>query len=115
MVRLLCIVVGLVLCLVFVVCKVDLYFGFIECEVNEMLVVLILEYIFVEKEVVEGGVWQFKVEESCLFVVFDVFCLQGLLYECYVSIGDVFQKQGLVFMLLEECMCYIYVVLQELL
>lgn len=105
---------GLALCLALAACKVDLYSGLTEREANEMLAALTSEHIPAEKEAAEGGVWQLKVEESRLPAALDVLRAQGLPHERYASIGDVFQKQGLVSTPSEERMRYIYAVSQEL-
>jgi type III secretion protein J len=95
-------------------CKVDLYSGLTEQEANEILAVLSTDHITASKERSEGGDWQVKVEESRLGAALDLLRSQGLPHDRYVSMGDVFQKQGLVSTPAEERMRYIYAVSQEL-
>jgi type III secretion protein J len=95
-------------------CKVDLYSGLTEQEANEILAVLAGDHITASKERSEGGDWQVKVEESRLGAALDLLRSQGLPHDRYVSMGDVFQKQGLVSTPAEERMRYIYAVSQEL-
>jgi type III secretion protein J len=105
---------ALALCLTLAACKVDLYSNLNEREANEMLAALTSESIPAEKEAAEGGLWQLKVEESRLPAALDVLRSQGLPHDRYASMGDVFQKQGLVSTPSEERMRYIYAVSQEL-
>ncbi|MDR7267951.1 type III secretion protein J [Pelomonas saccharophila] len=105
---------ALVVCLALAACKVDLYSNLNEREANEMLAALTSESIPAEKEAAEGGLWQLKVEESRLPAALDVLRAQGLPHDRYASMGDVFQKQGLVSTPSEERMRYIYAVSQEL-
>jgi len=102
------------LCLALAGCKVDLYSNLTEREANEMLAALTSESIPAEKEAAEGGQWQLKVDESRLPAALDVLRSQGLPHDRYASMGDVFQKQGLVSTPSEERMRYIYAVSQEL-
>jgi type III secretion protein J len=105
---------ALALCLALSACKVDLYSNLTEREANEMLAALTTESIPAEKEAAEGGQWQLKVEEGRLPAALDVLRAQGLPHDRYASMGDVFQKQGLVSTPAEERMRYIYAVSQEL-
>jgi len=114
MARQLCTAAALVVCLALAACKVDLYSNLNEREANEMLAALTSESIPAEKEAAEGGLWQLKVEESRLPAALDVLRAQGLPHDRYASMGDVFQKQGLVSTPSEERMRYIYAVSQEL-
>ena len=114
MARQLCTAAALVVCLALAACKVDLYSNLNEREANEMLAALTSESIPAEKEAAEGGLWQLKVEEGRLPAALDVLRSQGLPHDRYASIGDVFQKQGLVSTPSEERMRYIYAVSQEL-
>ncbi len=95
-------------------CKVGLYSGLNEQEANEILAVLALESIASAKERAEGGDWQIQVDEGRLGAALDVLRAQGLPHDRYVSMGDVFQKQGLVSTPAEERMRYIFAVSQEL-
>ena len=95
-------------------CKVGLYSGLNEQEANEIVAALSAEGLDAAKERLEGNTWQVQVEESRLSRALDVLRTQGLPHDRYVSMGDVFQKQGLVSTPSEERMRYIYAVSQEL-
>lgn len=95
-------------------CKVDLYSGLNEQEANEIVAALSAEGIAAAKERVEGSNWQVQVDEARLSTALDVLRTQGLPHDRYASMGDVFQKQGLVSTPAEERMRYIYAVSQEL-
>lgn len=95
-------------------CKVDLYSGLNEQEANEIVAALSAEGIAAVKERVEGNNWQVQVDEARLSTALDVLRTQGLPHDRYASMGDVFQKQGLVSTPAEERMRYIYAVSQEL-
>ncbi|AKJ32080.1 type III secretion system inner membrane ring lipoprotein SctJ [Caldimonas brevitalea] len=105
---------ALVLALLLSGCKVGLYSSLNEQEANEIVAALSVEGIAASKERVEGNSWQVLVDESRLATALDVLRAQGLPHDRYVSMGDVFQKQGLVSTPSEERMRYIYAVSQEL-
>lgn len=105
---------GSLLALVLAGCKVGLYSGLNEQEANEIVAVLAAEGLSADKEKLEGNTWQVQVEEGRLGAALDVLRAQGLPHERYVSMGDVFQKQGLVSTPAEERMRYIYAISQEL-
>ena len=95
-------------------CKVALYSGLNEQEANEIVAALSAEGISAAKERVEGNNWEVQVDEGRLGTALDVLRAQGLPHDRYASMGDVFQKQGLVSTPAEERMRYIYAVSQEL-
>jgi type III secretion protein J len=95
-------------------CKVGLYSGLNEQEANEIVAALSAEGIDAAKERIEGSNWQVQVDEARLGAALDVLRAQGLPHDRYASMGDVFQKQGLVSTPSEERMRYIYAVSQEL-
>ncbi|MED5622305.1 type III secretion system inner membrane ring lipoprotein SctJ [Ideonella sp. BN130291] len=95
-------------------CKVELYSGLNEPEANEMLAVLHAEGIAASKERVENADWQIQVEESRLGAALSVLRAHGLPQDRYATMGEVFQKQGLVSTPSEERMRYIFAVSQEL-
>lgn len=95
-------------------CKVALYSNLKEQEANEMVAALSAEGIGAVKTRLEGSSWQVEVDEDRLGHALDVLRAQGLPAERYVSMGEVFQKQGLVSTPAEERMRYIYAVSQEL-
>ena len=105
---------ALVLLLALAGCKVALYSNLKEQEANEIVAALSAEGIGAAKMKLEGSNWQVEVEEDRLSQALDVLRVQGLPAERYVSMGEVFQKQGLVSTPSEERMRYIYAMSQEL-
>jgi len=105
---------ALVLLLALAGCKVALYSNLKEQEANEIVAALSAEGIGAAKTKLEGSNWQVEVEEDRLSQALDVLRVQGLPAERYASMGEVFQKQGLVSTPSEERMRYIYAISQEL-
>lgn len=95
-------------------CKVAIFSNLNEVEANEIVVALAAEGIDASKTRLEGTNWQVDVEESRMGTALEILRAQGLPAERYASMGDVFQKQGLVSTPSEERMRYIYAVSQEL-
>jgi type III secretion protein J len=95
-------------------CKVPLYSNLNEQEANEIVAALSGEGIDAAKSKLEGTSWQVEVEQGRLGQALDVLRTQGLPAERYTTMGEVFQKQGLVSTPSEERMRYIYAVSQEL-
>ncbi|WP_432726918.1 type III secretion system inner membrane ring lipoprotein SctJ [Variovorax sp. W6] len=95
-------------------CKVGLYSNLNEQEANEIVAALSAEGIEAGKSRVEGNNWQVEVDESRMGTALDVLRAQGLPHERFATMGEVFQKQGLVSTPSEERMRYIYAVSQEL-
>ena len=95
-------------------CKVGLYSGLNEQEANEMVSALLDDGIDAQKERLESTQWQVLVEKADLPGSLDLLRSQGLPNDRFVSMGDVFQKQGLVSTPAEERMRYIYATSQEL-
>jgi type III secretion protein J len=95
-------------------CKVALYSNLNEQESNEIVAALSAEGIAASKSRVEGNNWQVAVEEGRLGAALDVLRVQGLPQERFATMGEVFQKQGLVSTPSEERMRYIYAMSQEL-
>ncbi|NVM90477.1 type III secretion system inner membrane ring lipoprotein SctJ [Variovorax sp. SG517] len=95
-------------------CKVGLYSNLNEQEANEIVAALSSEGIDAAKSRVEGSNWQVEVDESRMSAALDVLRAQGLPHERFATMGEVFQKQGLVSTPSEERMRYIYAVSQEL-
>jgi type III secretion protein J len=95
-------------------CKVGLYSNLNEQEANEIVAALSGEGIDAAKSRVEGNNWQVEVDESRMGAALDVLRAQGLPNERYATMGEVFQKQGLVSTPSEERMRYIYAISQEL-
>lgn len=105
---------ALVMCAVLAGCKVGLYSNLQEQEANQMLAALTAQSISASKERVGDSGWQLQVEESELGRALDVLKASGLPQERYVTMGDMFQKQGLVSTPSEERMRYIHALSQEL-
>lgn len=95
-------------------CQVALYSNLSETEANQIVAALGAGDIGAAKERVEGGQWQVSVDEGQLARALDLLRAQGLPQERFSSLGDVFQKQGLVSTPAEERMRYIHAVSQEL-
>jgi len=102
------------LCLALAGCKVDLYSGLDETSANDILAALSAQSIDARKERLEGAGWQVQVDEERLGAALAVLRAQGLPQERFASMGQMFQKQGLVSTPAEERMRYIYAVSQEL-
>ncbi|MGJ7603934.1 type III secretion system inner membrane ring lipoprotein SctJ [Variovorax sp. LT1R20] len=105
---------GLLLLLALTGCKVALYSNLKEQEANEIVAALSNEGIGATKTKLEGTSWQVEVDEDRLSRALDVLRVQGLPAERFASMGEVFQKQGLVSTPSEERMRYIYAISQEL-
>jgi type III secretion protein J len=95
-------------------CSVDLYTGLSEQEANEMLASLGAEGIDARKQRPDSAGWTVQVDESRLAAAVAVLRNNGLPQERYTTLGDVFQRQGLVSTPAEERMRYIHAVSQEL-
>lgn len=95
-------------------CSVDLYTGLSEQEANEMLAALGAEGIDARKQRADAAGWTVQVDESRLGAAVAVLRNNGLPQERYTTLGDVFQRQGLVSTPAEERMRYIHAVSQEL-
>jgi type III secretion protein J len=95
-------------------CKTGLYSGLTEPEANEIVAALEDGNIEARKERLEGTEWQVQVDEDRVAAALDLLRAQGLPHERFASMGDMFQKQGLVSTPSEERMRYIYAVSQEL-
>lgn len=106
--------VALALALALVGCKMSLYGNLNEQEANEMVAVLSAQGIDAAKEPGEGANWQVTVSKDDLGTALALLRAQGLPADRYVSLGDVFQKQGLVSTPSEERMRYIHAMSQEL-
>jgi type III secretion protein J len=95
-------------------CKVGLYSGLNEPEANDIVAALSAQNIDARKEHLEGADWQVQVDEDRLGASLAVLRAQGLPHERFATMGEMFQKQGLVSTPAEERMRYIYAVSQEL-
>ena len=106
--------IALALLLTLAGCKVALYSGLNEQETNEIVAALTADGIDADKERVENNQWQVMVDKSALPAALNLLRAQGLPNDRYSSLGDVFQKQGLVSTPSEERMRYIHAMSQEL-
>ncbi|MGM9484830.1 type III secretion system inner membrane ring lipoprotein SctJ [Roseateles sp. NT4] len=95
-------------------CKTELYSSLTESEANEVLAALSDGHIRASKERLENGEWQIQVEERSVASAVDLLRSQGLPSQRFSSMGEMFQKQGLVSTPAEERMRYIFAVSQEL-
>lgn len=95
-------------------CRVDLYSNLTEQEANEMMAALAAQGITAGKTSAGEKGWQLQVEERQVAAALEVLRARGLPHERYVSLGDMFQKQGLVSTPAEERMRYIHGLSQEL-
>jgi type III secretion protein J len=95
-------------------CKVELYSNLNETEANEIVAALADGRIAARKEHVDGADWQVQVDEDRVGTALELLRAQGLPEQHYASMGDMFQKQGLVSTPAEERMRYIFAVSQEL-
>lgn len=107
-------IAALVLLFALAGCKVALYSHLNEQEANEIVAALSAEGIDASKNRLEGSNWQVEVEEGRMGSALELLRAQGLPAERYATMGEVFQKQGLVSTPSEERMRYIYAVSQEL-
>jgi type III secretion protein J len=109
-----CALLAIVMAFLLGACSVDLYTGLSEQEANEMLAALGAEGIDAHKQRTDAAGWTVQVEESRLGAAVAVLRNNGLPQERYTSLGEVFQRQGLVSTPAEERMRYIHAVSQEL-
>src|SRR6185312_5432642 len=91
-------------------CKVELYSGLNETEANEVVAALADGRIAARKEHMDGADWQVQVDEDRVGAALELLRAQGLPAQHYASMGDMFQKQGLVSTPAEERMRYIFAV-----
>jgi type III secretion protein J len=113
-VRSLSVLLALTTALLLSACSVDLYTGLSEQEANEMLAALGAEGNDARKQRADATGWTVQVDESRLGAAVAVLRNNGLPQERYTTLGDVFQRQGLVSTPAEERMRYIHAISQEL-
>lgn len=106
--------VPLALAFALAACRVDLYASLNEAEANQMLAVLTAEGIDADKERAGEAGWTVRVDEAQLPAALEILRSEGLPGERFASLGQVFQKQGLVATPTEERMRYIFALSQEL-
>lgn len=104
----------LALPLLLAACKVELYSSLTEQEANEILAALLPRGIDAEKVPGKEQTSTINVEKSQLADAIEILKAEGLPREKLASMGEVFQKQGLVSSPLEERVRLIYALSQEL-
>lgn len=99
-------------------CQQELYTGLTENEANQMIAVLVGAHIPASKSSVTDAsdrqAWQVNVDGGDIAAALDVLRANGLPRERFTSLGQMFQKQGLVTTPSEERIRYIYGISQEL-
>lgn len=95
-------------------CKSELYSGLQEDEANQMIAALLDAGIPASKTVARGNLATVMVDESRFAEAIAVLNARGLPEQTYDSLGDVFQKEGLVSSPVEERARFIYAMSQEL-
>ncbi|MEK8030863.1 type III secretion inner membrane ring lipoprotein SctJ [Ideonella sp. DXS29W] len=95
-------------------CRVELYSGLNENEANVMLAALAGARIDAVKVQAGESGWQLQVDERDLPAAVEVLQERGLPGPRHASLGEVFQKQGLVATPAEERVRYIFGLSQEL-
>ena len=101
------------LCLFVAGCKSELYSNLTEREANQMLAVLLDAGIVAQKKSVGDGV-SILVDEGQFARSMSLLEARGLPSDRYTSLGEVFQKEGIVSSPVEERARYIYALSQEL-
>lgn len=94
-------------------CQEELYTGLTEREANEMLALLMRYGIDASKTTDKDGV-TLTVEETRLVDAVNLLRTNGFPREAFVTIGDVFQKQGLVSSPAEDRIRLVYALSQEM-
>lgn len=105
---------ALLLALALAGCRVELYSGLNETEANVMLAALAGARIDATKVQAGESGWQLQVDERDLPAAVDLLQERGLPGPRHTSLGEVFQKQGLVATPAEERVRYIFGLSQEL-
>ena len=96
-------------------CKTDLYTKRTEAEANEMVGALMERRIDVHKHTRDAGkTWNVAVEEDQVPQALSVLRASGLPQDKFVSLGDIFKKEGLISTPTDERVRFIYGVTQEL-
>lgn len=100
-------------CLLVAGCKMDLYTQLSEREANEMLAILVTNGISAQKEYVGDEGVTLRVEESHLARAIDILSENGFPRQQRDSIGQVFEKSGIMSSPFEEHVRYIYALGEE--
>lgn len=94
-------------------CKTDLYSNISEREVNEMMGVLMQNGITATKVSVSDGLFSLQVDSSEISAALAILDAQGLPRGSRQSIGEVFQRSGMISSPFEERIRYIYALGEE--
>jgi type III secretion protein J len=105
---------GLLLVSALAGCQTEIYSRLDERDANEMLAVLLSSDIEAEKKPLDEKSWRVLVPQEKMAAALDLLRLHGLPQEKYLTLGEVFKKEGLVSTPSEERIRYIYAVSQEL-
>ncbi len=95
-------------------CKKDLYSGLSERDANEMLSVLVKSGIDASRAVDKNGLLKIQVADDSFAQSVDVLKQYGYPREQFISMGEVFKKEGLISSPLEEKARYIYALSQHI-
>lgn len=96
-------------------CKTDLYTKRTEAEANDMVAALLQRGVEADKKTADGGkTWNVAVDEKDVVSALDILRANGLPNDKYVSLGDMFKKEGLISTPTEERVRFIHGVSQEL-
>jgi type III secretion protein J len=92
-------------------CDEVLYSNLQEKEINQMMAILLRKGIACQKMPGQEESWNLKVEAGEMARAIEILMVNGYPKEAFVSIGDVFKKEGLVSSPLEERIRFIHALL----
>ncbi|RDJ04495.1 type III secretion system inner membrane ring lipoprotein SctJ [Rhizobium grahamii] len=95
-------------------CKADLYTKMQEREANEMLALLLNNGVDAVRVAAKDGTSSIQVEEKQLAFSIDILNAQGLPRQPFKSLGDIFERSGLIASPTEERARYVYALNEEL-
>lgn len=104
----------LFVCLALAGCKVDLYSGLDEKQGNEMLVLLLMEGIDVEKVADKSNTIKLRVDSNQLSNAIEILSRNSYPRDKFATLEDVFPQGGLITTPMEESARYTYAVSQDL-
>jgi type III secretion protein J len=94
--------------------KVDLYSNLNERQANEMLALLMRAGISAEKQPIKDGLLRLAVDRNQFADAVELLTRNGYPRTTFNSIGEVFQREGLISSPLEERVRFVYALSQEL-